>query len=112
MCPNLYSSRSFFHFFCVLHFFTSNFSVADVPRAKAEQSGFTMLWAKILLVPLELAAWHINLMDLKSVNEKPAALSVYCVLQRVGGTASSFQGLSCLPFRSEAHAESDVTKHE
>ena len=38
-----------------------------MPKAKAECSGFTILWAKILLVQAEWGMWHINLLDSKSV---------------------------------------------
>lgn len=65
--PKLSLSYSFSRFLNVLHIFTSNYSQADVPKAKTEYSGFTILWAKILLKQAEWEASLISLMDSKSV---------------------------------------------
>jgi len=43
-------------------FFTSIYFLADMPKAKTEQSDFTISWAKILLTPTESKTQHINLM--------------------------------------------------
>jgi hypothetical protein len=59
--PKLSLSHSFLRFLNVLHIFTSNYSQADVPKAKTEYSGFTILWAKILL---NLAEWEASLISL------------------------------------------------
>jgi hypothetical protein len=65
--PKLSLFHSFSRFLNVLHIFTSNQSQADVPKAKTEYSGFTILWAKILLNLADWEASLISLLDSKSV---------------------------------------------